>query len=588
MARDGSVRFRYDADISEVRAANREASREMEKLAQTSQRTSQGVAKEASNAASNVQVIGAKAQTTAKHVEKIGSSANTALSYMSPIATALGLAAAGSLGEIAAAAIGHIAKNAKSSKSQLREAAAAMRDYNLANLAAAGSVDGVTEADERVIDATKKLDDARRSGKSSAREIAGLERDVRSAMSDQYVAHTNLAKNREEARKATRKYADELGDVIGKSNQFTEVGARSNARLQTQADRVRDAAANLRDYAGTTANLTDEERAAYDALADLIEKTGEVPEDIETVIKQPGMNPALDRMSALNAQYDRADGRTVTTRVDTVIETNRLDNAAGAFFGGTPNTKDDIPVNVSQGEAILNPRQINMLGRDRVMGVLAATGANMIGPGGGYARGGKPKKIPASERLQKVLDRAKDRFGALMSRDDLALAKAEQTTGFADDAAVLSREQRHIRSRISEIRHARRAHKHLTRDQRQDLNDEEASLIRQLADLGEQIRDGSAPGGGDGGLSQDDPFALDRARAAGVAEGLGRLESMIFGSPGDIGTAGGGTAVASLQVGSIVIAPSPRNYATLANGSNRGNATANRTRSYSSRQGVMF
>lgn len=60
--------------------------------------------------------------------------------------------------------------------------------------------------------------------------------------------------------------------------------------------------------------------------------------------------------------------------------------ATGAFVSGNYSAGDRVPAMLAGGEAVLNPMQISMVGRDRVMGVLAATGAPTIG---GAFSGGK-------------------------------------------------------------------------------------------------------------------------------------------------------------------------------------------------------
>lgn len=64
----------------------------------------------------------------------------------------------------------------------------------------------------------------------------------------------------------------------------------------------------------------------------------------------------------------------------------------GAIVSGAYGV-DDTPVLVTGQEAILNPRQIAMVGKERVMGALAATGAPTITRGGRYAGGGKGTEV---------------------------------------------------------------------------------------------------------------------------------------------------------------------------------------------------
>jgi hypothetical protein len=60
---------------------------------------------------------------------------------------------------------------------------------------------------------------------------------------------------------------------------------------------------------------------------------------------------------------------------------------SGGFIPGRFDARDDVPVNLSRGEVVLNPGQQRMVGIDRIMGAFRATGAGPIG-GGSFASGG--------------------------------------------------------------------------------------------------------------------------------------------------------------------------------------------------------
>jgi hypothetical protein len=62
--------------------------------------------------------------------------------------------------------------------------------------------------------------------------------------------------------------------------------------------------------------------------------------------------------------------------------------ATGMMIPGHFDGRDDIPVRVSRGEVILNPAQQRIIGIDRIVGALRATGGIIGGDGAAFARGG--------------------------------------------------------------------------------------------------------------------------------------------------------------------------------------------------------
>lgn len=64
-------------------------------------------------------------------------------------------------------------------------------------------------------------------------------------------------------------------------------------------------------------------------------------------------------------------------------------HASGALIPGNPAAGDVVPAMLTPGEVVLNARQQNMLGRDRILQVLASTGATM--GGSRFAQGGIAK-----------------------------------------------------------------------------------------------------------------------------------------------------------------------------------------------------
>ncbi len=65
--------------------------------------------------------------------------------------------------------------------------------------------------------------------------------------------------------------------------------------------------------------------------------------------------------------------------------------ATGGVIGGNFAEGDKYTVRVAGEEVILNPAQQLMIGKDRIMGALRATGAKFLKPGGSYATGGFPQ-----------------------------------------------------------------------------------------------------------------------------------------------------------------------------------------------------
>lgn len=65
--------------------------------------------------------------------------------------------------------------------------------------------------------------------------------------------------------------------------------------------------------------------------------------------------------------------------------------ATGGVIGGNFAEGDKYTVKVAGEEVILNPVQQLMIGKDRIMGALRATGAKFLRPGGSYATGGFPQ-----------------------------------------------------------------------------------------------------------------------------------------------------------------------------------------------------
>lgn len=84
--------------------------------------------------------------------------------------------------------------------------------------------------------------------------------------------------------------------------------------------------------------------------------------------------------------------------------------ATGGMIPGRFDGRDDVPVRVSRGEVILNPTQQRIVGIDRIMATLRATGG-VVG-GGSFASGGVVKPSRSTVLLARDIDRTfRDRDG---------------------------------------------------------------------------------------------------------------------------------------------------------------------------------
>lgn len=563
----------------------------------------------------------------------------------------------------------------------------------------------VTGAKEKERSVLRELDQERKGHKATDAEVAKLtdkqtaatEKAKTAALAAAHAqAEVTKADNAQQTAKAA--VAKSTGDFQSKLKSLTETADANNLTMQHAGGRMTslgvdtksaaaDVSKGLRDWANSQSGLSQATKDGAIAAADLIDKTHKIPKDItttfsqpgqkeankatdlyqrllgkidpsvSTTVKAPGLNRALGDAKGLFGALQLLDGKTVNTYVighrrgsfygDSPSGTGL---ATGGRIGGSPNNRDDVNVNVSQGEVILNPRQQAMVdGGMTIDQALAATAAPTITMGGWFAGGGKSaKKKPhhslayrkaqvaleaAKKRLrdaekkhgkgsleyrqaqvavdnaqaalakargaekhhatevlqdrnQGVLDRAKDAFGLTMSSDDLALAKAESTPGTKDDNVVLQREAAHINKRIKDIRALRRR-RGLTRGQKQDLNQEEADLLRQLVDISGQ-QNGAPPD--DPG---QDPYAIDRARQEGYNAGAGRLDGYVFGGTGDIGSGGANAlqaagSIPAIHVETLTLTNSVQNQGQIARAANVGNDVISAARVRSLRQRVTF
>lgn len=565
-----------------------------EKSAQTVQRqmgraattVEKDLGRAASNAGGGFGLLGGRATKAAEGVGKVASKAGaltSALGGATSIAGAFGIyATTQTLLDGAALGIHAIYESLKDVKTEASESAAALRDYTLAQLTASGSADGVTLAQLNLRDATKKLTDARNDGKSSADDITRLEVGQRDAVTDLAVAQATLAKNTEIAKKKHDDFANQLGQVIEKSKRYTAAGRVAGAASLDQAASAQNAAKNLRDLAASSDTMTDAEKATTRHMADLIEKAGQVPEDINTVVDAPGANETLAQLATLIAQANALDGRRIeiTTHNDTTIETHRIGNKGGAYYAAQGAfmegrfAGDTIPVWMGRDEAIVNGQQIDMLGRGRVMSVLAATGAPTIRAGGSHAGGGWPhkqkKEKPDAYRsrvdnyAQNLEQRTEDRWDTRLDDYDNETARqkqrAERGGGVYPASQLAAREQAAI-ALITKEEKALRAlrsdfskHHVSTGDITKKLHDLHQDKLDRLTDLGDAQYDAAHPGGTDSGPdasalqgridSLTEQLAITLGTQSGFNAALGGAGGLGFGG-GPVGprAAAGGVTV---------------------------------------------
>ncbi len=100
-------------------------------------------------------------------------------------------------------------------------------------------------------------------------------------------------------------------------------------------------------------------------------------------------NLGIKAINAITPGPLKVAGKTIIPGIPDIPEIPHL--ATGGVIGGNFAEGDKYTVKVAGEEVILNPAQQLMIGRDRIMGALRATGAKFLRPGGSYATGGFPQ-----------------------------------------------------------------------------------------------------------------------------------------------------------------------------------------------------
>lgn len=214
------------------------------------------------------------------------------------------------------------------------------------------------------------------------------------------------------------------------------------------------------------------------------------------------------------------------------IDFNLPSLSTGGRIGGASSGGDRIPALLKGTEVVLNQRQQALVATGMsISEALDATGAPTIGGSWrGYAKGGKSsaqKKAEAAAKKQReaeakkrqaALDRAQARYDYAQSAQDISNARAEGTTGTADDDRAKKSQIRLITAQLATIAKLRKK-KGLTRAQKTGLNQQEAGLRGTLNGLRTAPADLGGGGGDQVGSVDpgDDPAAQAAAEAAAAA-----------------------------------------------------------------------
>ena len=230
----------------------------------------------------------------------------------------------------------------------------------------------------------------------------------------------------EQADKLAKKL-DDLGDKATSNATKVIHGAHGGqVAIVDQAKAADNFASSILKATQGNDEFSQRSQATARAAAGLVKQLGLVksPETIKLITK------AISEGASPTELRDQIAGLPSSKTINIDVYTHRhggaqMGPAVGGIVAGTYDARDDVPVNVSKGEVILNPMQQQMLGRDRVMSVLNSTGAVTISPGGSYKGGGKPHDRKATDFVP----------GAILDQ----LARAASTRSKADDRVAGAR-----------------------------------------------------------------------------------------------------------------------------------------------------
>lgn len=235
---------------------------------------------------------------------------------------------------------------------------------------------------------------------------------------------------------------------------------------------------------------------------------------------------AVIRMDALLVELQRKlpkmdpDDR---ARAERVIQNERKSvtqlppAASGATIAGAPGAS--LPVRVHSDEVIMNRDQIDMVGRDRIMSVLSATGAASLRAGGRYAKGGVPAGVSKRAQEAGIADDlhtagakkkqqaatppsqapGTDKFNDRMQDLQIELIKAQRTKQpdralkikdtREDDKRVLKKMLAVVRQRVKELESHLKSKKYGSKTWQRLIKPAYGSALTEQGQLEEQIRE---------------------------------------------------------------------------------------------------
>ena len=352
----------------------------------------------------------------------------------------------------------------------------------------------------------------------------------------------------EAAKQGAKDYADQIVKMAHQTEGFTQANYDTAAAV---ANVVRDLG---RVPTETEANMISNAIATGGDIEDLKRKLGLIPPTTPANVNS-NAGAVKDEVDGVKASLDRLDGTSSTVWIHTVRDGHHV--KTGGAIAGTFDGKDDVPVNVSRGEVILNPTQISMIGASRVYGALRATGAPMIHAGGSFKGGGAWTGTAVgggTKTWKQIMDEQSARYSASFNVLDARLASAEHQTpdDVTDDNAVRAKMRALIERRISWLR---RWVGRMPAKTRGDVWGEIASLTRSLDQYADLKPDTATVGADTADLEAQLRQANARADAATRNLGLSEAALGAFGGYG----AGAGRSTTIVNVHSI-FPPTPDQF----------------------------
>ena len=404
-------------------------------------------------------------------------------------------------------------------------------------------------------------------------------------------AKQNEAEAQGRVAEQTQAFNADLNNLSTTVNKNTKTGlATMGYGLDQTAQKMRRArvlaaawADGLVEMANSSTDMTASQKDAAHAVAETIRQLGRMPTQTEVALISnaiatgasiadvrrllglvPANTPAnvnsnagnvKDEVDNLKQSLYNLNGNVTTVYIDTVRRNKGPAGggaATGASIAGRFDGADNVPINVSRGEVVLNPRQIAMVGRDRVFGALRATGAPTIVPGGSFAGGGSNTMSGgprATGTWRDQLDRASTRYSAAFNTLDARLAMAERTPSPKDDVSARDAIRRLIKRRLRDLSVWARM---VPGRFRGDIYGEIASLTRNLS----QYEESTTSGGGVDTADLEARLAQAEARAAGASRNLALSEAAL-GAFGGYGAGAGRTTVVQFH---SIFPPTPDQY----------------------------